>query len=90
MQLWDTTVVSEEGITFKAINIGDHCTIGQRSVLMPGCSLGEHVTCGSESILLKDAVVKKHGTVVGNPPTVFFSSQDDAFAGKLIRYTLFF
>lgn len=33
---------------------------------------------------MKDIVVKKNGTVVGNPPTVFFSTQDDDFAGKLL------
>jgi NDP-sugar pyrophosphorylase family protein len=82
MQIWDCQVVSEDGISFQPISIGDHCTIGQRTVVMPGCQLEDRVTCGSESILLKDTVVEKNGTVVGNPPTVFFSSQRSSFAGK--------
>ena len=86
MQIWDTQVISEEGITFKNISIGDHCTIGQRTVLLPGCTLKEHVTCGSESILLRDTVVEAKGTVVGNPPTIFFSSVDDSFAGAYFGF----
>lgn len=115
MQIWDTQVVSADGISFKGIRIGDNCTVGQRTVVMPGCCLDEHVTCGSESIILKDMVshlcniikhslhhlfqmfimfffvsqaVQSNGTVVGNPPNIFLSSQNDEYAGE-IRLSLF-
>ncbi len=60
LQIWDTQIVSVDGITFKDISIGNNCTLGQRTVVMPGCTLFEHVTCGSESILLQDMVRSIH------------------------------
>lgn len=88
LQIWDTQVVSAEGISFKGITIGDNCTLGQRTVVMPGCSLEEHVTCGSESILLQDMVVQSNGTIVGNPPDVFFSSQNNEYAVNQLYLSL--
>ena len=75
-QIWDTQVVSAEGISFKGISIGDNCTLGQRTVVMPGCSLDEHVTCGSESIILQDMV-----------SLLFFLS---AFFALFLRMLMFF
>ena len=34
LQIWSTQIISGEGIMFKPINIGDNCTIGQRTVVM--------------------------------------------------------
>jgi hypothetical protein len=41
------------------------------------------VTVGSEGVLLEDMVVRKMGTVVGNPPTVFANYRDQDFLGML-------
>lgn len=41
------------------------------------------MTVGSEGVLLEDMIVRKMGTVVGNPPTVFANYRDQDFSGML-------
>lgn len=86
MQLWDTQKISCEGISFKPIRIGDRCTIGQRVVIRPGVVFEDQVTVGSEGVLLEDMVVRKMGTVVGNPPTVFANYRDQDFSVKQLHF----
>ena len=52
-------------------------------IIQPGISLDNHVTVGSEGAIFEDMTVIENGTVVGNPPRVFVSSQDDNFAGEI-------
>ena len=60
--------------------MGDHCTIGQRSVVMPGVMFENNITVGSEGTLVSDLFVSSGGTVVGNPLSVFYSTAADISA----------
>ena len=76
--IWNTAIVTEDGILFKAIRVGDKCTFGQRAILMPGCEAGHHVTLGAESDLRSGTYVQDSSTVFGCPPIIFVQTAPDS------------
>lgn len=75
-QIWNTQSIDSKGVTFEPITFGNHCTIGQRSVVSAGVTFGNDVTVTSEGSLPQNFRVENGGTVMGNPPNIFYSTTD--------------
>jgi acetyltransferase-like isoleucine patch superfamily enzyme len=59
------TRIDEQGVTTKAVVIGDDCWIGANAVILPGVTIGEHCVVAAGAVVTKDV---EPNTVVGGVP----------------------
>lgn len=57
--------IDEQGVTTKAVVIGDDCWIGANAVILPGVTIGEHCVVAAGAVVTKD--VPPHTLVAGVP-----------------------
>lgn len=65
----DTKIrIDEQGISTKAVTIGDDVWIGTNAVILPGVNIGSHVVIAAGSVVTKD--IPSHSLAMGTPADV--------------------
>jgi len=68
----DTTRrIDEQGISTKAVTIGDDVWIGAQAVILPGVAIGRHVVVAAGAVVTKDV---PDNTLVGGVPAKIIRS----------------
>ncbi len=60
--------IDQQGISTKAVIIGDDCWIGANAVILPGVTIGEHSVVAAGAIVTKN--VPAHSLVAGVPARI--------------------
>lgn len=60
--------IDEQGVSTKAVTIGDDVWIGTNAVILPGVTIGRHVVVAAGAVVTKD--VPDHSLVAGVPAKV--------------------
>ncbi len=60
--------IDEQGVSTKAVTIGDDVWIGTNAVILPGVTIGRHVVVAAGAVVTKD--VPAHTLVAGVPAKV--------------------
>lgn len=60
--------IDEQGISTKAVTIGDDVWIGTNAVILPGVNIGSHVVIAAGSVVTKD--IPSHSLAMGTPADV--------------------
>ena len=60
--------IDEQGVSTKAVTIGDDVWIGTNAVILPGVTIGRHVVVAAGDVVTKD--VPDHSLVAGVPAKV--------------------
>lgn len=60
--------IDEQGISTKAVTIGDDVWIGTNAVILPGINIGSHVVIAAGSVVTKD--IPSHSLAMGTPADV--------------------
>lgn len=60
--------IDEQGVSTKAITIGDDVWIGANVVILPGVSIGEHSVIAAGAVVSRD--IPPHSLAMGIPATV--------------------
>lgn len=60
--------IDEQGVSTKAVTIGDDVWIGANAVILPGVTIGRHVVVAAGAVVTKD--VPDHSLVAGVPAKV--------------------
>ena len=63
--------IDQQGISTKAVIIGDDCWIGANAVILPGVTIGEHCVIAAGAVVTKD--VPAHSLAAGFPAKVIRS-----------------
>ena len=63
--------IDQQGISTKAVTIGDDCWIGANAVILPGVTIGEHCVIAAGAVVTKD--VPAHSLAAGVPAKVIRS-----------------
>ena len=60
--------IDEQGVSTKAVTIGDDVWIGTNAVILPGVNIGNHVVIAAGSVVTKD--IPSHSLAIGTPAIV--------------------
>jgi len=60
--------IDQQGVSTKAVVIGDDCWIGANAVVLPGVNIGKHCVVAAGAVVTKD--VPAHSLVAGVPAKV--------------------
>ena len=60
--------IDQQGVSTKAVVIGDDCWIGANAVVLPGVNIGKHCVVAAGAVVTKD--VPAHSLVAGIPAKV--------------------
>ena len=60
--------IDEQGVSTKAVTIGDDVWIGTNAVILPGVNIGNHVVIAAGSVVTKDK--PSHSLAIGTPAIV--------------------
>ena len=63
--------IDEQGVSTKAVTIGDDVWIGTNAVILPGVTIGRHVVVAAGAVVTKD--VPDHSLVAGVPAKIIKS-----------------